>query len=158
MKTLQYTLTVLLVGILFVGCSKPAAEEPKEQVGQKAEQAPQPAKQNKGIIGKKTDDVADYQELIKENPNLTKVSDKVNEKSPLKQSMGILKRKGSQVSRFGMVGAIRAHKALHDKFPTYEEFMGIMKEHGVKFTQLPATEMYAYDSKTGEIYVLKKSE
>ena len=52
---------------------------------------------------------------------------------------------------------LQHHKVLNDRWPTYEEFMGMMKQHNIKFTALKPWEVYGYDSETGAIVILRNN-
>ncbi|WP_144996530.1 hypothetical protein [Polystyrenella longa] len=113
-------------------------------------------KDNRGIIGKRTQEVGDYDQLIKDNPNLVRVSEKVNTDNYIKTLSSTMLVKGSEASRFGMLQVIRTFEAEHERFPNYEEFIGIMKESGSSFTVLPAGQFYAYSAEAGEIMILEE--
>ena len=157
--------------LLIAGCDEAAdttsqensaefAEFQKQREAQKqmAAENPQPEKDGKGIIGKTTAEVVDARKALEENPDLQVHDRRGLGSNPLSQSTNAYVYLRSQVSTLGMQQSINAHKALNDSWPTYEEFMKIMTDNRIEFTQLYRWQKYGYDSETGEIMILQDEE
>jgi len=175
-----FCLILITSGFLVTaGCGRKIEAPPPEENAQAAPEQPAAAQQkpqekvvgraaivnmnnqNKGNIGKQTQIVVDFHAAMKDNPELKKMDPKFKAKktrNPYALVADIAVKKSAQVSRFGMIQMVNAHKAEHGRFPTYEEFMQIMRETGSGFAKLPEYQTYAYDYKTGEISVLIDDE
>ena len=127
-----------------------------EEMPAAAEPAAQPAggDQKKSILQKTTAVVVDAKKAL-ENPEIIVVDGKIKGVDPFSQAGSAYVSMSSRVSTLGMQQAIKAHKALNDRFPTYDEYMQIMKENRVEFAALPPYKMYGYDAESGNILVLE---
>ncbi len=132
-----------------------------EEMPAAAEQAaPEPAvqpaggDQKKSILQKTTAVVVDAKKAL-ENPEIIVVDGKIKGVDPFSQAGSAYVSMSSRVSTLGMQQAIKAHKALNDRFPTYDEYMQMMKENRVEFAALPPYKMYGYDAESGNILVLE---
>lgn len=112
------------------------------------------ANQKKSILQKTTAVVVDAKKAL-EDPAITIVDGKIKGVDPFSQAGSAYVSMSSKVSTLGMQQAIKAHKALNDRFPTYDEYMKIMKENRVEFAALPPYKMYGYNAETGNIMVLE---
>ncbi len=142
--------------------SKP--EMPEEAIAdpvvQNPDQGNKGAPQNntkKSIIHKTTAVVVDAKKALK-NPEISVVDGKIKGIDPFTQAGSAYFSMASRVSTLGMQQAIKVHKALNDKFPTYDEYMKMMKENRVEFAQLPPYKMYGYDDESGNILVLQDNK
>ena len=148
--------------IMFCSCDMLRTKVPgEEKLAQaEAEQAEKKAEQaekgdGKGIIGKTTAEVVDVYKARDENPDLAELQRNTLGDNPLTQSTNAYVYIRSEVSTLGMQQSIKVHKALNDKWPTYEEFMDIMQQNNIKFTALKPWQKYGYDSESGEIVILQ---
>ena len=140
--------------------TKPAAEpaaKKSEAGSENKEQEPKASEKkqpNKGIIGKTTAKVVDA-EKAKQNPKVVEVENKVSGSDPLSVAGSAYVSITSRASTLGFQQALKQHKALNGKNPTYEEFMQMAKQNRVEFTELPPYQMYGYDAKQGSIVILE---
>ncbi len=111
----------------------------------------------KSAIHKTTAVVVDAKQVAN-NPDFSVVDGKIKGVDPFTQAGSAYFSMASRVSTLGMQQAIQAHKALNDKFPTYDEYMKMMKENRIEFAQLPPYQMYGYDDETGHILVLQDNK
>jgi len=162
------------------GCQDPneiakkqgAAQENQQQAGDHGNQEmpqvePEAPAQNaaaeqkndtkKSAIHKTTAVVIDAKKAAN-NPDFSVVDGKIKGVDPFTQAGSAYFSMASQVSTLGMQQAIQAHKALNDKFPSYDEYMKMMKENRIEFAQLPPYQMYGYDDETGHILVLQDNK
>jgi hypothetical protein len=150
--------------LLAVGCDgmvtrverKPEGESSPQVAEQPAAEPRaegEPKQQNRGILGKTTAEVVDARKALAENPDLVIVEDGNYGTGYLSQIGNIRVMVASKVSTLGMQQAIQAHRALNDTWPTYDEFMQIMREHRVEFTHLFRWQKYGYDAEEGKIVV-----
>lgn len=112
-----------------------------------------PPKKKTGIIGKTTDVVVDAQKAL-EDPDLELASTKIQGSDPLTQSSSAYFTLAPKAGTLGMQQMVQTHKALNDRYPTYDEFMKMMTDNGVTFPMLREFETYSYDAETGKIAVL----
>ena len=111
----------------------------------------------KSIIHKTTAVVVDAKKALK-NPDIEAVDGKIKGIDPFTQAGSAYVSMAARVSTLGMQQAIKAHKALNDRFPSYDEYMKMMKENRIEFAQLPPYKMYGYDAETGNIMVLQDNK
>ena len=169
-NTLFARLSLCVVGpglLLFAGCGdsvqmeEPAAAPAPQQAAAPQPQAkPKPAAPKKdpgSIIGKTTGEVLNLKEAIK-NPDYEVVENKITGSDPFTQSASAYISLTSKASTLGMQQAIKTHKALNDRYPTYDEFMKIMHDHHVTFSMLPPYQMYGYDEDAGGIVILQDNK
>ncbi|WP_417385478.1 hypothetical protein [Gimesia sp.] len=171
--------SLLLAGVMIMlagnGCKDP--KEIARQQGETIEEKPQdkapqePVVENaaadepggkaddnkKNIIHKTTAVVVDAKKAL-ENPNIEVVDGKIKGVDPFSQAGSAYVSMASRVSTLGMQQAIKAHKALNDRFPSYDEYMQMMKENRIEFAQLPPYKMYGYDAESGNILVLQDNK
>ncbi|QDT92900.1 hypothetical protein [Gimesia algae] len=139
---------------------KPQNKAPQEPVAENAaadEQAGNANDNKKSIIHKTTAVVVDAKQAM-ENPAIEVVDGKIKGVDPFTQAGSAYVSMASKVSTLGMQQAIKTHKALNDRFPTYEEYMQMMKENRIEFAQLPPYKMYGYDAESGTILVLQDNK
>ncbi len=117
-------------------------------------QKPDQNDSKKSIIHKTTAVVLDVKKALK-NPDIKVVDGKIEGVDPFTQAGSAYVSMASRVSTLGMQQAIKAHKALNDRFPTYDQYMKMMKENRIEFAKLPPYKMYGYDDETGHILVLE---
>lgn len=139
-----------------------AAPVEQEMPAAAEEADPEPAaaaesNQKKSIIHKTTAVVVDAKKALK-NPDIEAVDGKIKGVDPFTQAGSAYVSMASRVSTLGMQQAIKAHKALNDRFPNYDEYMQMMKENRIEFAQLPPYQMYGYDDETGHILVLQDNK
>jgi hypothetical protein len=111
-------------------------------------------KPNEGIIGKKTDDIKEF------DPNAAKqiVSDsKVKVDDPLLYAMQAYGPMIEQISTMEIDHAIDLFHATEDRYPKdYNEFMTrIIKENQIKLPMLPGGAKYAYDVEKHKLRIVK---
>ncbi|WP_417382092.1 hypothetical protein [Gimesia sp.] len=139
---------------------QPPQKKPQEPDAENAaaeEQAGKPNDNKKSIIHKTTAVVVDAKKAL-ENPDIIVVDGKIKGVDPFTQAGSAYVSMASRVSTLGMQQAIKAHKALNDRFPTYDEYMQMMKENRIEFAQLPPYKMYGYDAESGTILVLQDNK
>jgi len=169
------TIRVCLLLVCFLsmgglsGCQDPKeiakgqgdAKPQKQEMQQKAVVNPDAEKpQNdtkKSIIHKTTAVVVDAKKALKD-PDISVVDGKIKGLDPYTQAGSAYVSMASRVSTFGMQQAIKTHKALNDRFPSYDEYMKMMKENRIQFAELPPYLMYGYDDETGNILVLSNNK
>jgi hypothetical protein len=118
------------------------------------ETTPQPTPKS-GIIYKTTAKVVDVRKAT-QNPKVVVVENKTTgSNDPLKVLGSVYLAAASRASTAGFTQAIKQHKALSGKNPTYAEFMQMAKQSRVEFAKLPPYKMYGYDSQTGGIVILE---
>lgn len=120
-------------------------------------QKPDQDNSKKSIINKTTAVVLDAKKALK-NPDITVVDGKIKGLDPFTQAGSAYISMASRVSTLGMQQSIKSHKALNDRFPTYDEYMKMMKENRIEFAKLPPYKMYGYDDETGHILVLQDNK
>ena len=114
------------------------------------------AKRSKtSIIGKTTAEVVDKQQAMAENPDLVIVDSKVSTSDPITFAARAYIAKSAQVSTFGFQRAVQTYQAEYDRYPSYDEFLRMMKENRVQFAEMPSYRMYGYEAQTGTIVILE---
>ncbi|MCA9003806.1 MAG: hypothetical protein KDA70_00935 [Planctomycetaceae bacterium] len=139
---------------------KPQNKVPQQPVAENAaadEQAGKADDNKKSIIHKTTAVVVDAKKAL-ENPSIEVVDGKIKGVDPYSQAGSAYVSMASRVSTLGMQQAIKAHKALNDRFPSYDEYIQMMKENRIEFAQLPPYKMYGYDAESGNILVLQDNK
>jgi hypothetical protein len=139
---------------------KPAKDKDKQEVAA-PEPAPEPppkvdARPNdgKGIIGKMTQDVLDFQKAKAENPNLIEVNPKAKGDYLSFMASAYINVR-AQLSMMQMQKELQLFKATKERNPSYDEIMKIIKQYQVEFTMLPRYQKYAYDAKEGRFTILE---
>ncbi|PHR93873.1 MAG: hypothetical protein COA78_32560 [Blastopirellula sp.] len=151
-----------LLLVFSIGCGEDIViKDPPPQPAKKAAPVADPApstessdQDNKGIIGKKTKEVVNALEVLKD-PNIFLPEGNQEGKDYLSQVTSSVFTVGGKVSTFGMQRWVQGHEALNEEFPSYEQFMKQMQEPGIEFVQLRSYEMYAYNEETGAILILR---
>ncbi|HAH46111.1 MAG TPA: hypothetical protein DCM07_14905 [Planctomycetaceae bacterium] len=129
-------------------------QEPAAENAAADAQADHPDDNKKSIIHKTTAVVVDAKKAL-ENPDIEIVDGKIKGVDPFTQAGSAYVSMASRVSTLGMQQAIQHHKVLNDRFPTYDEYMQMMKENRIEFAQLPPYKMYGYNAESGNILVLQ---
>ena len=144
MKTLLNTVCfVLVICVLLPGC----------EVKKKVVEKPKPKKES--IIGKKTQDITEY------DPAAGKVvSEGKYESSLIKSAMGNARAYGSMVENIEVpriTQLLEMHRAVTGEYPkTFQEFMDeIIFKNNHKLTMLPHGSSYQYDVKNHKLIVVK---
>ncbi|QDV52523.1 hypothetical protein Enr17x_45860 [Gimesia fumaroli] len=111
----------------------------------------------KSILQRTTAVVVDAKKALK-NPEIVIVDGKIKGVDPYSQAGSAYVSMASRVSTLGMQQAIKTYKVLNERFPTYDEYMKMMKENRIEFAQLPPYKMYGYNDETGNILVLQDNK
>lgn len=108
------------------------------------------------IIGKKTQDIAEF------DPNAgAKVSDsKVKVTDPITGPLQAYGPAVEQISKIQVTDALNKFNALEGRYPnSYDEFMTrIIKEWGIKLPVLPGNKKYQYDVENHRLEVVELTE
>ena len=146
----QSAATLLMFGLvglltLTAGCDKPAE--------------PQAKKDNRGIFGKKTQEVGEF------NPDAgANVDDgKINQAQLATPGIGALAAYGpaaQQASKLAVQQALNFFNAANDRFPKdHEEFMEkIIKANNIRLPVLPGGRQYQYDVDNHELVVVEAAK
>lgn len=119
-----------------------------------AETTPAEPPAEKGVIGKTTNTVVDANKAL-QDPEIVLAEGATAEGiDPFSQAGSVYFSAMARVSTLGMQQAVNMKKAVEGRWPTYDEYMQIMKENNIEFAKLRSYEMYGYDDKTGKILVL----
>lgn len=124
----------------------PAEEKPVE------EPAPEP-KPKKGVIHQTTDEVVDAKEWLQKE-GIEARDGKIEGVDPFSQAASGYFTLAARASTLGLQQQVQHYKALNDKFPSYKEFMQMMRDNRIEFTKLRWYEIYGYNEDTGKILVL----
>lgn len=137
-------LSLVAVLVVAIGCDAPAE--------------PQAKKDNRGIIGKKTQDVGEF------DPNGgAKVDDgKVNQQQLATPGIGALAGYGpaaQQASKLAVQQALNLFNAANGRYPKdHTEFMEkIIKANNIRLPVLPGGRQYQYDVANHELVVVAAS-
>lgn len=128
----------------------PATETAPPAANPPAETKPEP----RGVIGKTTAKVVDVHKALQDPEIVVAEGSSAAGVDPFSQAGSAYFSAMARVSTLGMQQAVQMKKAVEGRWPTYEEYMQIMKENNVEFAKLRSYEMYGYDDKTGKIMVL----
>lgn len=165
---MRFVVTLLAL-LALAGCnfksgmdkSSSKAKEKKDEPAEVAQQPPvnpepvaAPA-DKKGIIGKFTYEVVDYEKAMAENPNLIEIEPKAKGGDYLSFMASAYINVRAQVSMIPMQQELQRIKIVEDRNPTYDEIKKIMKDYQVQFTMLPRYQKYAYDAKKGRFTILE---
>ena len=140
---LMFSLVVLLT--LAVGCDKPAE--------------PQAKKDNRGIFGKKTQEVGEF-----DPDGGAEVDDgKVNQQQLATPGIGALAGYGpavQQTSKLAIQQAVNLFNAANGRYPKdHAEFMEkIIKANNIRLPVLPGGRRYQYDVENHELVVVEAGE
>lgn len=133
-------------------------EDVKPAAGQPQQPAPRQQRTGSSVIGKTTAEVVDVRK-VRENPNIRAVGDrKIPIADPISQAGSAYFIAVSKTSTLGLQRSIQLYQATNNKYPTYDEFMRMMKENRVEFAKLRPYELYGYDEESGEILVLEDTQ
>lgn len=128
--------------VLMAGCDTPAE--------------PQAKKDNRGIIGKKTQEVGEF-----DPDGDAKVDDgKVNKRHLATPGIGALAGYGpaaQQIAKLAINQALSLFNATNDRYPEdHEEFMEeIIKANNIQLPVLPGGRQYQYDVQNHELVVVE---
>ncbi|MCA9039364.1 MAG: hypothetical protein KDA65_03350 [Planctomycetaceae bacterium] len=156
---------VLVFSLVMTGCRSSDSENAEnteaapagEQENNAAVAVNQPVKQQK--VKGTTQDVGDYEVLIKENPNLVPISERqegTENQGYIRTITSSMRDQKARASQFGLERAIQLYHAEHERYPSYDEFMKMLKDHRAFFPALNGERMYAYREKTGEVLTLRE--
>jgi hypothetical protein len=148
------------VGFDLQEAGKPVAQQQQQPaVAQQPMAQPQaaPVNDGKGIIGKSTNQVSEMRPLMAQNPNLKIIDNKAAGDDPLTFAASAYVAVRSRASMFGLEAALKQHKIVEERNPTYAEFIKMMRENNVEFTALYAWQVYAYDPQDGRLVILEDS-
>lgn len=140
----------------------PAEAPPGESVpatpimGEGEAPAPEPpaeSKPKKGIIHQTTDQVVDAKEWLKKE-GIEAKDGNIEGVDPFSRSASSYFTLAAQTSTLGLKQSVQHYRALNDKWPSYKEFMQMMRDNRIEFAKLRWYEIYAYNEDTGNILVL----
>lgn len=117
-----------------------------------AEPAPEP-KPKKGVIHQTTDEVVDAKEWLKKQ-GIEARDGNIEGVDPFSQAASGYFTLAARASTLGLQQQVQNYKALNDKFPSYQEFMQMMRDNRIEFAKLRWYEIYGYNEDTGKILVL----
>jgi len=141
--------------------SEPAPSDPMPEaapaetpVEEKPAEEPKPEpKPKKGLIHQTTDEVVDVQEWLKK-PGIEARDGNIEGVDPFSQAASGYFTLAARASTLGLQQQVQHYKALNDKFPSYQEFMKMMRDNRIEFAKLRWYEIYGYNEDTGKILVL----
>ncbi len=122
------------------------AETPSE------EPAPE-SKPKKGVIHQTTDEVVDAKEWLKK-PGIEARDGNIEGVDPFSQAASGYFTLAARASTLGLQQQVQHYRALNDRFPSYQEFMKMMRDNRIEFAKLRWYEIYGYNEDTGKILVL----
>jgi len=99
--------------------------------------------------------VVDKQKALQERPWLFETVNSITANDPIIAPLQGLRAAGSRVEIAAFTHTIQLHKAEHDKYPTYEEFMDYYKQAHVELKGLKPWQVYAYDATDGTITLME---
>lgn len=111
-----------------------------------------------GIIGKTTARIVDRTKATAENPALVEVGGSLQGGDPVSLAASAYIDLRGRASTLGLQNDLKLFRGEHDRNPTYDELVAMMKTHNVSFTELPPYQVYAYDSKAGTICILEDKD
>lgn len=114
--------------------------------------APEP-KPKKGVIHQTTDEVVDAKEWLKKQ-GIEARDGNIEGVDPFSQAASGYFTLAARASTLGLQQQVQHYKALNDKFPSYKEFMQMMRDNRIEFAKLRWYEIYGYNEDTGKILVL----
>lgn len=126
--------------------SPPMEEQPAE------EPAPEP-KPKKGVIHQTTDEVVDVKEWLQKE-GIEARDGNIEGVDPFSQAASGYFTLAARASTLGLQQQVQHYKALNGKFPSYKEFMQMMRDNRIEFAKLRWYEIYGYNEDTGKILVL----
>lgn len=135
----------------------PAAAAPVAQPQPVAAAQPAPPADNKGIIGKTTAKVVNAKEA-KQNPNVKEVENKITGSDPITVAASAYVALRSKPQVLAFQATLKQIKEGEGRTPTYDEFMQLMEQNRIEFTELYPWQMYGYEPDTGGIVVLEDSQ
>ncbi|WP_339908842.1 hypothetical protein [Symmachiella dynata] len=105
-------------------------------------------------LKKMTQEVFDAQVEL-QNKDIVEVENKLRGNDPISQSMTAYTAITSQFSTMQAQQRVAMYEVENNRYPTYEEFMKLVKGEGMKFVMLPPYQKYGYDAETGRVMVLE---
>ena len=155
--------TCLLLGLLLVGCADRKADSAADEATADADPpaaAPAdgqaPAEDNKPVpFTKREAKLVDKEKAMAENASLVEVENKIDASDPLTAASQSYFNMASRVHVSALKHNVDIMKAMNDRWPTFEEFDGLMKQNNIKLKGLYEWQMYAYDAETGGICILE---
>jgi len=102
--------------------------------------------------------LVDKQKALEENPKLVETENKNNASDPFSAAAQSYFTIGSKAHVLALQRNIDIHKAQYDRNPTFDEFNTMIKQAHVDLKGLYPWQVYAYDSKTGQISILEDRE
>ena len=143
-----------MAGVQPAAKSTPA--KAKQPATPPAKKRPPQGDEKRSIIGQKTKQILDAKQATK-NGGMVVVSSKVSGSDPLTQLGSAYTRGASFAGSLPLKQWLQQHKALNNRYPTYDELIDWMKKNPrVELPVLPAHRTYGYDSDKGEIVVLEE--
>ena len=131
--------------------AQPESSSPMEETPSQ-EPAPEP-KPKKGVIHQTTDEVVDAKEWL-QKPGIEARDGNIEGVDPFSQAASGYFTLAARASTLGLQQQVQHYRALNDKFPSYQEFMKMMRENRIEFAKLRWYEIYGYNEDTGKILVL----
>ena len=128
---------------------KEAATKEAEKANAKADEKPK--KDPKGILNKTTSKIVDAKKALAENPDLVIVEGGDLGNNYFTQIANARVMIAAQLSKHNLKHAMDLHQAQHGKYPTYDEFVAIVKRDGYKMTEVFAWQMYGYNEDDGSV-------
>lgn len=116
------------------------------------EPAPEP-KPKKGLIHQTTDEVVDAKEWLQKQ-GIEARDGNIEGVDPFSQAASGYFTLAAKASTLGLQQQVQHYKVLNDKFPSYQEFMKMMRDNRIEFAKLRWYEIYGYNEDTGKILVL----
>lgn len=99
--------------------------------------------------------IVDKPKALAENPSYVETENKINAGDPLSAATQSYFALGSRVHLLNFKHDIDLYKAEHDRFPTYEEFIGRFRQFDIKMKMLKPWQVYAYDQTDGTMVILE---
>lgn len=157
---------IFVIATTFVGCEEltappsdaATAEQPVEAAPAPVENAvPEAPPQPRGFSQLEWK-LVDKQKALEENPKLVETENKNNASDPFSAAAQSYFTIGSKAHILALKHTIDLHKAQYDSNPTFEQFNSMIKQANVDLKGLYPWQVYAYDSKTGQISILEDRE
>lgn len=152
-------IALLISGLTILGCAdrkpdaEPAAEAPAAAPqAQAAVPAAQPPRE---VAFKREAKLVDKNKAMAENPALIEVENKINASDPITAISQSYFNAASRIHTVQLKHSVDLMKASEDRWPTFEEFEKLLKQHTVELTGLYPWQVYAYDDQTGGISILE---
>ena len=134
-----------------------ASETPPAAEGAASEPAAAPL-QGEAAIPDVSAKIVEKSKALEEKPHLVEVQNTIRGSDPLTAYADAYFSAASRVETLAFTQQIQIHQATHDKYPTFDEFMGYYKQAGVELKGVKPWQMYAYDPADGSIVILEDRE